>query len=332
MTKKKIKTFRLGKLPARPDAYKFKLVNFLKDGAATLPPAPAVFGHDNAIKLWGMLGNDQYGDCVFAGAGHETMLWNQTAGKTVPFTTKATLSDYSAVTGFDPSDPNSDQGTDMEEAAKYRRKTGVIDGNGKRHTVDAYLELPGVSARGANSASMLTALASVAYVFGAVGVGIEFPGSAMDQFNAGQPWDVVKGSSIEGGHYVPLIGRKANGNFEVVTWGQVQEVTPAFLLKYVDEAVVYVSLEALQNGKTIDGFDVAALQSALNALGGNTPLPTPTPAPTPTPEPTPVPTPAPTPVTDENVKILDTWAASKHVGINATAAKAWKAVKAAHNL
>lgn len=318
---------KLGKKPAREGAYKFKLASYLTQAP---PVAPAVFGHTELVSDYGMLGNDQYGDCVWAGAAHETMLWTAEAGSFTAFSDKGVLSDYSAVTGFTPTDPNSDQGTDMEEAAKYRRKTGVIDGKSKRHLVDAYLELPGVSARGANSPALISSIAWSSYVFGALGIGIEFPNSAMDQFNAGEPWSVVKGSPIEGGHYIPLVGRRANGNFVVVTWGALQEVTPEFLLAYVDEAVAYVSIESLKSGKTLEGFDIAALEASLSALGGSTPFPSPTPQPTPVP--TPTPTPAPTPVSDANVKLLDTWAAAKHVGTNSAAAKAWKAVKAAHNL
>jgi hypothetical protein len=318
-------TLKLGKKPAREDAVAFKLVSFLKGGMASLPTAPAVFGHYDLIGQAGMLGNDQYGDCVFAGGDHETMLWTAIGGSKVTFTDSAALSDYSAVTGFNPNDPNSDQGTDMEEAAKYRRKTGLVDGRGRRHTIDAYLELPGVSARGANNpATLLPAIASSAYVFGAIGIGIEFPESAMQQFNAGQPWSIVKGSPIQGGHYVPLVGRRANGNYVVITWGELQEVTPAFLTEYVDEAIAYVSIEQLKNGKNLEGFDLSTLQADLAALSGVTPAPAPTPVPTPTP--------TPTPVTDPNVQALDTWAAGRHVGANAAAAKAWKAVKASHNL
>jgi hypothetical protein len=36
-----------------------------------------------AVAHWGMLGNDHYGDCVWAGAAHETMLWNKEAARNV---------------------------------------------------------------------------------------------------------------------------------------------------------------------------------------------------------------------------------------------------------
>jgi hypothetical protein len=306
---------KLGKTPARSGAYgSVALVNYL---TTALPPAPAIFGHADVVTEWGMDGNDNYGDCVWAGADHEHLYWNAQAKKLVSFSTETALADYAAVTGFNPNDPNSDQGTDMAQAAKYRRTVGVIDGNQKRHKIDAYLALPGISARGRNSVTMLGSLASAAYVFGVVGVGIEFPSSAMGQFNTGQPWDVVEGASIEGGHYVPLIGRNAAGNFLVVTWGKVQEVTPAFLEAYVDEALVYLNHEQLVNGVGIDGFDLAALQADLAALGG-------TPAPTPTPSPTPVPT---DPLAEARA-VLDPWAKKSHTGSNKKAAAAWAAYSA----
>jgi hypothetical protein len=278
-----MRTVHLGKTPARPGAVKFSLGDYIPLSA--LPSAPEVFGHTDLVPVLGMLGNDKWGCCVFSGAAHEHMGWNAAAGKRVAFTEEGVLGDYSAVTGFDPNDPNTDQGTDMEVAAKYRRKVGVVDATGRRHPVGAYVALPGVDARGANDASFLSTLANAVYVFEAVGVGIEFPASAMDQFDAGEPWDVVSGSQIAGGHYIPIVGRVANGNFLAVTWGRVQEVTPGFLQKYVDEAIVYLTTEFLSGaGRTLEGFDLAALNADLVALGGS---PIPTPAPSPVPAPTP---------------------------------------------
>lgn len=244
----------LGKTPARSGAMKFKLSDYLNRKA--LPKPPATFGHEGLIPAsWGMLGNDSYGDCVWAGAAHETMMWNAEAGVKVAFTDKAVLSDYSAVTGFNPKKPNTDQGTDMVVAASYRRKTGIVDAAGKRHQVAAYLSIkPGD----------LNEHLAAAYLFGAIGIGIEFPASAMDQFNAGKPWDVVSRSKIEGGHYIPLVARRAN--LECVTWGKVQQMTSAFFQKYNDESVAYVSLEALKNNKSPEGFNAAQLQADLSAL------------------------------------------------------------------
>lgn len=244
----------LGKTPARAGAMTFKLSKYIDKSA--LPKPPKQFGHEGLIQaIWGMLGNDRYGDCVWAGAAHETMMWNAEAGRKVAFSDAGVLSDYSAVTGFNPKKPSTDQGTDMVVAASYRRKTGIVDAVGKRHQVAAYLSIK----PGDINEHMIAA-----YLFGAVGIGIEFPSSAMDQFNAGKPWDVVSRSKIEGGHYVPLVARRAN--LEVVTWGRLQAMTPAFFQKYNDESVAYVSLEALQNNKSPEGFNAAQLQADLAAL------------------------------------------------------------------
>jgi hypothetical protein len=250
-------SFKLGKTPARPGAVKLKLAKYLDK--QKLPTPPKVFGHQGLIgSSWSMLGNDNYGDCVWAGAAHETMLWNKEAGRTVTFDDQHVLKDYSTVTGFDPKDPNSDKGTDMQVAASYRRKTGVLDAHGKRHKVIAYLALP---------TGNPDQLALAIYLFGAAGIGIKFPNTAMDQFNAGKPWDVAKNAKIEGGHYIPGVGRDAKGNFVIVTWGKIQLMTPRFYQKYCDEVVAYVSEEALtSSGKTLDGFDLAELQKDLNAL------------------------------------------------------------------
>lgn len=244
---------KLGKLPARKDSIALKFAKY----GANLPTPPAKAGHYSLEAAdWGLLGNDQYGDCVWAGAAHETMLWNKEANADVSFTPQSVLSDYSAVTGFNPNDPNTDQGTDMQVAASYRRNTGVLDANGNRHQVAAYVAVaPG------NVAELKQAV----YLFGAIGIGIQFPDSAMTQFNSGKPWTVVRGAQIEGGHYVPAVGYDARYVY-VVTWGRVQKMTWGFFKKYCDEAVAYVSTEALTNGKSLEGFDAATLQQDLQEL------------------------------------------------------------------
>lgn len=249
---------KLGKKPARPGAIKLAFGSYFDK--AKLPVPPRKFGHIWVQQPWLMLGNNFYSDCVFAGAAHETMVWGRmgnTSNVGPRFTEANVLSDYAAVTGFDPKKPDTDQGTDMQEAASYRRKTGVIDAEGKRHKIDAY-----VSLRPGNVSDLVTAV----YVTGAAGVGIQFPDSAMEQFDKHHPWSVVKGPAPEGGHYVPCIGRNDEGNLLVVTWGRVQQMTPEFYSKYCDEAVAYLSLEALRGPKTIDGFDETALRSDLHLL------------------------------------------------------------------
>lgn len=248
---------KLGKKPAPKVGLKFGFLDYANLGA--LPKPPTSFGHEKLVASdgWSMLGNDQYGDCVFAGAAHETMLWCMMgSGKCPPFNNASVLSDYSAVTGFNPNDPNTDQGTDMGQAASYRRKTGIVDSASHRHKVGAYL---GIDVRDPHQ------LYAAVYLFGAIGIGIEFPGSAMDQFNKGHEWTIQRGAQIEGGHYIPFVAKHGR-TLTVVTWGRTQTMSQGFLERYCDEGVVYVSEEALTNGKSPEGFDYAALIADLGKL------------------------------------------------------------------
>lgn len=246
--------YKLGKLPARKNSVDLRLRDYLK--LSKLPIAPPKVTHQDEIVDWGMLGNDLYGDCVWAGAGHETMAWNKTAGKDVTITTGNALAAYTAVTGFNPNKHDTDNGTDMAKAAAYRQKTGISDANDNKHTVTAYLSItPG------NREEVKQAI----YLMENVGIGIEFPSSAMTQFNNGKPWTVSTKSPIEGGHYVPALGYDGDYIY-VVTWGKVQKMAWAFFDKYNDESIVYLSDEMMIGDKSVEGFDLAQLQTDLKEL------------------------------------------------------------------
>jgi hypothetical protein len=263
---------RLGKQAARHTPRDLKFSTYVDTEKVALE-LPRSFGFDHVLApdAWGMLGNDNWGDCVFAGACHETEVLTgrgATYNKPAPFTDDQALAAYSAVTGFDPSkgapgrNPT-DQGTVVADAMSYRRHTGIADANGDVHKILAYLSLtPG------DIQQVWQAL----YLFEAVGIGIEFPQSAMDQFNNGEPWQVVQGSQIEGGHYIPVLSRQGDdhagrGLMRVVTWGRLQSVTDRFYRQYCDEAWCYVTEDAIKrNGTSNRGFDLATLQKDLAAL------------------------------------------------------------------
>jgi hypothetical protein len=245
-----------GKTPARPDAVKLKFSAVL----SSLPTPPAKFGHEEGSFNWGMLSNDQWGDCVEAGGAHEEMIWSAEGGlPTVQFTSAGVLSDYSAITGFDPNKPASDQGTDMQVAAAYRQNVGLVDAFGNRHKIDAYSAL---------NVGDLNQIATAAWLFGAVGIGVNCPSSMQNQFTNGQPWSIMPGDTIVGGHYFPIVGRNSAGNFVAITWGRLQAVTPIWLATYMDEGLVYLSIEILNKttNKTPEGYNLGALTQYLKEV------------------------------------------------------------------
>jgi hypothetical protein len=249
--------FALGKLPARPKPTDFKLEKY---EIVKFPTPSSPFGFGTAYPDWKMLGNDRYGDCVLAGGAHETMLWTKVHQGLTPasFDDKHVLADYGAVTGFDPNTGANDNGTDVHAAMSYRRATGLGDASGKRHKIDAYISFnPGD----------WDELMRATFAFGAVGIGFNFPSSAFKQFDQGVSWSVVQGDSIEGGHYVPIVGSMNTESLcTCITWGKRQQMTRAFYETYNDEAWAMVSLEVVHAGVGLRHLDLQTLRDDLASL------------------------------------------------------------------
>lgn len=305
-------TFRLGKLPAQPARPHLKFSAVLQE-RLTAPPAAADWQDDTIV--WPMYGNADWGDCVFAEVGHAV---NQATfyatGAEVEPTDSDILGGYSAVTGFNPNagppgNNPTDQGTNMQDAMTYWRKTGIGG-----HKIVAYAAL---------NVSNLTEIKQAISLFGSISIGFNFPDSAMDQFNSGEIWDVVKGATIEGGHCV-LAGAYDKTGVGVVTWGAETRMTWAFWRKYVDEAWLYFDLDGLKKaGSYFTGAaSFYALGGEFAALTGETnPIPAPQPQPAPVPTPPPSPAPAPDPrlaeaavAAQELADLMRPWAPSKTMG------------------
>jgi hypothetical protein len=254
--------YQLGKLQRRPGSIKIDFRDVFD--VTKLPSLPTTgWGVQPSQHNYGMLGNDQIGDCVIAGGMHESIILNTEAGNPVPhFTTLDAKDEYAAITGFNENDPGTDQGTEVQAAAAYRQKIGYRDatGIGRRHKIVAYVAV--------NSDDLPLA----AYTLGAAGWGLNVPSSAQDQFEAGTPWTFVPGDPLMGGHYVPIVGQTPSGNLVVITWGRTQEVTRGFYNAYFDEGIAHVSQEFLNNSTHLSPqqFDLAALNSFLEKLGAHT--------------------------------------------------------------
>jgi hypothetical protein len=252
---------KFGKTPAR-DAMVYKFTDVFD--ASKLPMPPKVFGHHAAVAQYHMLGNDSWGDCVFAGAAHEHYIWSLEGGRArARITTADVLADYAAVTGFAFTE-KTDNGTDVAAAAKYRQQTGIRDALNVRHKIDAYVSL---------EAGNIDQLWLAIWLMGAAGIGIQLPLSALDQSdahgegNTGVPWTVPDTVKMAGGHYVPGVGRDADGNILIVTWGKIQAMTPAFFSRFSDEGVAYLNLEILDaKGLSPEGYDASALRNIIAQL------------------------------------------------------------------
>ena len=254
---------KFGLIPNDPSKPRLYFSSFRKPGAVA-PPTVNYYG----VPDLGMLGNDQYGDCVFAGNGHiaeEQTFYGQ--GTETVITTADVLSEYSRVTGFNPGPPvRNDNGAMIQDGLNDFRKNGLAGS-----FIAAFAEVT-------NIADVKLAVAE----FGVVDIGFRFPASAMSQFNAGRPWDVVSNDGgIEGGHCVVVLGYGSTYLY-VATWGTVQKMTYAFWNRYVDEAWAVVSPDWVNAVTGLDplGVDKYTFGAQYAALTGQAnPFPAPVPPP-----------------------------------------------------
>lgn len=267
-----------GVRPNDPNRARLYFRMFKKAGAV----APASADYSNFSPI-GMLGNGPddsvssgfqgCGDCVYACDGHITEQQTDIGqGAETVVTGAEAVSVYSAQTGYDPSTGANDNGDTVQNGLDYMRKTGFSG-----HKVAAFAQLD------------ITNLEDVKLAvseFGAVDLALNFPSSAMGQFNSGQEWDVVAndGGSL-GGHCVLLVAYD-DTSMTVVTWGKLQKMTYAFFVKYFVEAWALISEAWVNNasGRDPEGVDKYAFGTQFAALTGQ---PNPFPAPTPTPTPGP---------------------------------------------
>ena len=266
--------YKLGRLPNDPSKPRLNLAPLLTAAAPTYPENKDWL---SAVANWPMYLNDNIGDCTCAAAGHMIQAFTTYGqGQTVTITDDDVLAAYEAVSGYNPQTGENDNGAVMQDVLNFWRTAGI-----GRHKILAFAEVDTH-----NEDELRAAL----NLFGTLYLGINFPDTAMDQFNEGKPWDVAPNATNEGGHainagYYDVSDRM----WKVVTWGQVQPMTQEFFDTYVEEAWVVVSEEWLnKEGNNPDGINMSALGEQFTALTGElSPFPA---APPPEPSPEPVPT------------------------------------------
>lgn len=252
-----------GKKPARHDPRSVRLEDHF-----TAATAPASLMLQNTTSgFYGMLGNDNYGDCVEAAAEHtiQTQAWNETGVNLNPSQTDA-LNAYSEQTGFSIGNSNSDQGTDMLSSMNWWKTTGYPIGS-TRHKLAGYATI--------TAATPVAVLKQAIYDFGNISIGIVPPNAFMDQFNAGQPWTVDGAQNQNNGHCVPAVGYDDTYLY-VLTWGAVQKATWGFYAAYCDEAYVPLLPEWDSKGNSPEGFSAASLNAAIASFPNGAPTPGPT--------------------------------------------------------
>jgi hypothetical protein len=250
-----MRRFKYGRLPVKHSARSMR-AEFLM--AATLDPLgappPASNNYLAAVNVaWQMFGNDTLLDCTAADTAHTLMIRSANVGTIIVPTTEQVIGLYSATSGYVDGDPTTDNGAAELTVCNYLVSNGFVG-----HKADAV---------GTLDPQNQDHLRWCQQLFGSCRLGLNLPGYAEDQFEAGQTWDVsTTGDQSEAGHDVPLVDFR-NGLFYVVSWGKLQAISPAAMYAWCEEAhcELYFDWIAAQ-GTAPSGFDLADLAGKMKAI------------------------------------------------------------------
>lgn len=241
----------------RPDYSKPRLWAEDYHAVSSLPVWKNYVDYASEVYSWPMYLNDQIGDCTCAAFCHCVNAWSKySTGKELIPGNGVPLSMYETVGHYVPGEPWTDQGCVISDILAYATNIGVPPGQ----KLLAHAQMRRTDVLSMNQALQL---------YGSVYLGVNLPESAEDQFAEGKPWTYVKGSPNAGGHCVVLqkMDAHALGNYSVVTWGALQQVTTEWMNTYLEEAWIMLSPEWLTaKGGSITGVNTSQLQADMALL------------------------------------------------------------------
>jgi len=248
-----------GALPRDPVRYVPILEHYLRPWEGpikdTLPPAMGDIDRESKVKDWPMYLNDQLGSCTIAEKGHQFGAMRVYAGFPEPLFSEAEiLTAYSAVSGYIPGDPFTDNGADPVTVLQRMSQVGLTDTTGHVHKVSGWAAFGDP-----RNASLM---AQVLNTFGSVSIAFNCTQNFEEDFNAGLPVTYDPNSPSVGGHMVCLQRRSVGGVgvLQEITWGAIQRVTRRYNWHQVQDAYVVISEDWITaNGTTVEGLDLEQL-------------------------------------------------------------------------
>ena len=212
-------------------------------------------------------GNGTYGDCVCAWIIHMVCAITAAAGNPVVLGEADALALYTAVTGFNPSDPSTDQGTDPIAALQYVQQNG-IDGKGT-HKIAGWLTV---------DASNPVLIRQMLDLFGpALMMWLCLPDSYMHAAASGPGFTWQKDTpDANNGHCIGSVGY-VPGKLVIDTWGDMPGYIEddAVASECTDVAggglVIVLTKEILSAAtqKSPTGLDWTGILQVFDGLGGS---------------------------------------------------------------
>jgi hypothetical protein len=258
---------RLGKQAPKIDKRTLQMARYLIDPktgkkvtVAKLPPLKGSVVRSQLVPSWGMMGNDQYGDCTCAAVGHAEQITSAVVsdGTAIHTPTDSDVLGAYWATGNPPTPGADDNGRAELDVLNYWRTSGI---GGSKITAFASL--------GVKKAATIQKETKYAIdLFGFCYIGVALPISAQSQ----AVWTPVRGASGApgswGGHAIILVDYDSKGP-SCVTWGEIVKMSWAFYAKYTDEAYIALAPEWMNaQGESPAGFNVQALMDDLHSITG----------------------------------------------------------------
>lgn len=230
-------------------------------------PLPVFYGaqdYTSGVKAWGMLGNDTYGDCGFAGRVHLDMAnaWTAKEQAAGNIAAKSWPTAAEVVKAYLAYDDGQDNGVDLGEVLLF------------------WLTNPLANLKPIGGFAQVSvcepAFSSALHVFGGLYTGINLSQEAMDEFEEGEPWSSTATDWI-GGHCVPVLAlpdtAKApdvSGFGRAITWAEDQMFSWPWWQASREEAYVVLTPEQVEAPSGVfNGVNVAKLKADIKALHGS---------------------------------------------------------------
>lgn len=226
---------------------------------ATLVPPPASMDYTGRVHNWPIMLNDRLGDCAIATVGHLIELYTSyTKPSPVIMTDQEIVSMYSAVGGYNPDDPSTDQGCVISEVLNYWLNQGA--------QTPSYLDkIAGYARINVNDPCELK---YALWWFGGVYIGVNLPKA----WQTTTSWSMLPDTSGNnapgswGGHAIP-VAAYSDAGVTVISWGTEIFMEWEAYHTYCDEAWAVISPDFInQNGVTPANFDWTYLLAAMSHI------------------------------------------------------------------
>jgi hypothetical protein len=258
--------FKMGRNRSVATGLRLKFRDYLTKGLPT-PPATFDYSPDASSSIANIYDNDTLGDCVIACLGHEVgvVTGNADGGSPFMFTNQQIINLYSAIGGYVPGNPATDQGCDIQTMLNYWVKNGAPSGSNKI--------LGWIAVDPTDMNQVRVAL----YLFETLIFGIELPDAWVNNMPqaSGFTWDVAGAPDPSNGHCICGVSASPQG-IGIATWGMTGTITNAAVQQYAGSAdggelytVITQEMISKATQKAPNGFDFAALVADFDSLGGN---------------------------------------------------------------